>query len=126
MTEMQMTWEQQEVFRLLKKAPGTKYQDATDTEQKLIRDWVRSLLHSSVVTVQFIKSDGSLRVMNCTLDLDKIPPPAKSGGSIDGLPRSTGSSDDNVQVAFDVDLQQWRSFRYDRLQNVTASISFNK
>jgi hypothetical protein len=126
MTEMQMTWEQQEVFRLLKKAPGTKYQDASDTEQKIIRDWVRSLLHSTVVTVEFTKSDGSLRVMNCTLDLERMPKQNSKGMGIDGLPRSPRTSDDEVQVAFDVDLQQWRSFRYDRLKNVTASISFNK
>jgi len=121
-----MTWEQQEVFRLLKQAPGTKYQDASDTERKLIRDWVRSLLHSAVVTVEFIKSDGSLRVMNCTLDLERMPKQNSKGMGIDGLPRSPRTSDGEVQTVFDVDLQQWRSFRYDRMQNVTASISFNK
>lgn len=126
MTELQMTWEQQEVFRLLKKAPGTKYQDASDTEQKIIRDWVRSLLQSTVVTVEFVKSDGSLRVMNCTLDVDKVPHRVPTTVSIDGLPRKRQEPDENVQTVFDVDLQQWRSFRYDRLQNVTASIGFTK
>lgn len=126
MTELQMTWEEQEVFRLLKKAPGTKYQDASETEQKFIRDWVRSLLHSSVVTVEFTKSDGSLRVMNCTLNFDSVPNMPSTAKSVDGLPRKPKEVDENVQTVFDVDLQQWRSFRYDRLRNVTASISFNK
>jgi hypothetical protein len=124
MAEMQMTWEEQEVFRLLKKAPGTKYQEATETEQTLIRDWLRSLLHSSVVTVEFVKSDGSVRVMNCTLDLDRMP--ISTNGTIDGLARTRRETDVNVQTVFDVDLQQWRSFRYDRLQKITSEIRFDK
>jgi len=37
---------------------------------------------------------------------------------------STESRDSETQRVFDLDLQQWRSFRYDRLRKVTAEVNF--
>ena len=58
-----MKWEQQEVIRLLKGAPGTQYQEATDANRHIMRDWVRSLLDKQPITVTFIKADGTDRTM---------------------------------------------------------------
>jgi hypothetical protein len=69
-----MTWEQQEVFRLLKAQPGTAYQESDETVRHIFRDWVRKLLEVSEITVTFVKADGTLRDMRCTLDRDRIPP----------------------------------------------------
>jgi hypothetical protein len=69
-----LSWEQQEVFRLLKAQPGTMYQEADETGRKYFRDWVRGVLEVTEITVTFVKADGSLRDMRCTLDRDKIPP----------------------------------------------------
>jgi hypothetical protein len=126
MSEMQMTWEEQEMFRLLKNAPGTKYQEADDTEKHIIRDWLRSLLFTQVVTVEFVKADGSLRAMQCTLCPELIPA-SEAKFSIDGLPRSGKKETSvDVQAVFDVEAQQWRSFRYDRLKRILAEIRLDK
>ena len=138
-----LTWEQLEVFRLLKNQPGTMYQEGNEQERKLLRDWVQGLLTTSEVTVQFVKSDGTTRDMRCTLDRSKIPPapfnptPIASviiGGStanIDGLTVTESKKprkepDPVTQRVYDLDLKEWRSFRYDRLQKITAEISFAK
>jgi hypothetical protein len=139
--ETQLSWEQQEVFRLLKAQPGTTYQESGETGRHIFRDWVRGLLDVSEVTVTFVKADGTLRDMRCTLDRDKIPPqppraekPAKEA-PVDGLRQHgflgeavqkevTKPEESHTQKVFDLDAGAWRSFRYDRLKKVTATMSF--
>jgi len=134
MMENPLSWEQQEVFRLLKSQPGTTYQESDETGRHIFRDWVRGLLDVSEVTVTFVKADGSIRDMRCTLDRDKIPPqppraekPAKEA-PVDGIVREskevTRPEESHTQKVFDLDAGAWRSFRYDRLKKVTAIMSF--
>jgi len=129
-----MSWEQQEVFRLLKAQPGTMYQETDETGRKYFRDWVRGLLDVAEITVTFVKADGTERDMRCTLDRDKIPPqppraanPAKEA-PVDGIVREskevTKPEESHTQKVFDLDAGAWRSFRYDRLKKVTATMSF--
>jgi hypothetical protein len=142
-----MDWEKAEVFRLLKNQPGTQYQEGNEQERKLLRDWIQGLLNVSEVTVQFVKSDGTTRDMRCTLDRSRIPPaPVKtqpnpseildtSTANVDGLAESkktrrvgvTRREPDPVnQRVYDLDLGEWRSFRYDRLKKITTEINFTK
>lgn len=132
--EIPMSWEQQEVFRLLKSQPGTIYQEADETGRKYFRNWVRGLLEVTEITVTFVKADGTERDMRCTLDLLKIPPqppraekPAKES-PVDGRVREsqqvTKPEENHTQRVFDLDAGAWRSFRYDRLKKVTATMSF--
>ena len=131
------TWEKQEVVRLLKGAPGTQYQEADDVNKAIIRDWVRSLLQTSTITVTFVKADGTDREMLCTLDHARIPSaPVKtvnittgSTANIDGLTESTEKKarkqpDPHSIRVFDLDKQEWRSFRFDRLKKITAELNF--
>ena len=138
-----MDWEKQEVFRLLKNQPGTHYQELDETGRKQMRDWVKNLLINSEVTLKFVKSDGTVRDMRCTLDSSRIPPKPpvpytaimteviqdSSTVNIDGLaenkkPRK--EPDPVTQRVYDLDQGEWRSFRYDRLQKITAEINFAK
>jgi hypothetical protein len=134
-----MDWEKQEVFRLLKNQPGTHYQEIDEAGRKQMRDWVKNLLGNSEVTVKFVKSDGTVRDMRCTLDSSRIPPAppkivsdkieASSTANPDGLtenkkPRK--EPDPVTQRVYDLDVGEWRSFRYDRLQKITAEINFAK
>ena len=137
--ETQLSWEQQEVFRLLKAQPGTTYQESGETGRHIFREWVRKLLEVSEITVTFVKADGTVRDMRCTLDRDRIPPqppqpekPAKEP-PVDGLRQHgflgeakevTKPEESHTQKVFDLDAGAWRSFRYDRLKKVTASMSF--
>lgn len=122
-------WEQSETVRLLTGKPGTQYQESDETNQAIIRDWVRRLLQTTEVEVEFVKSDGTLRVMRCTTDPDKIPVvQAKvNTGPVDGIvteskPRK--QPDVHSIRVFDLDQQAWRSFRFDRLRRVSASLTF--
>ena len=132
--EIPMSWEQQEVFRLLKAQPGTAYQEADEEGRHIFRDWIRKLLMVTEITVTFVKADGTLRDMRCTLDQDLIPPqppraakPAKEA-PVDGIVREskevTKPEESHTQKVFDLDAGAWRSFRYDRLKKVTATMSF--
>jgi hypothetical protein len=132
--EQTLTWEQQEVFRLLKSQPGTTYQESDESGRMIFRDWIRNLLNVSEITVTFVKADGTLRDMRCTLDQDRIPPqppraakPAREA-PVDGIVREskevTKPEESHTQKVFDLDAGAWRSFRYDRLKKVTATMSF--
>lgn len=57
------------------------------------------------VTVLFEKADGTERQMLCTLNESVVPETKNSG-------RKTN---EEVRTVFDLDLNQWRSFRYDRV-----------
>jgi len=137
-----MDWEKQEVFRLLKNQPGTQYQEADEAGKEQIRTWVKSLLNNSVVNVQFVKSDGTVRDMRCTVDASRVlipsvkQPTAAAAGivasataNIDGLSESRKprkEPDPVNQRVYDLDLNEWRSFRYDRLQKISVEIDFAK
>jgi len=124
------TWNQSEIGRLLKGAPGTQYQEADDANKAIIRDWVRSLLQKSPVTVTFIKADGTAREMQCTLDHDRIPaaPVKPVSAPVDGIVRESRKPrkepDPHSIRVFDLDKNEWRSFRFDRLQKITAELDF--
>ncbi len=126
-----MDWTKQETVRLLKGAPGTQYQEADDTGKTVIRDWVRSLLQKGPITVTFTKSDGSVRDMKCTLDWAQIPEdkqPKSNASSVDGVVRESKQRkepDEHSLRVFDLEKQEWRSFRFDRLRKITAELNFN-
>jgi hypothetical protein len=132
--EIPMSWEQQEVFRLLKAQPGTMYQEADVEGRKYFRDWVRGVLEVAEITVTFVKADGTERDMRCTLDRDRIPPqPPRelNKAPVDGIVREDREiaalmepKENHTQKVFDLDAGAWRSFRYDRLKKVTATMSF--
>lgn len=89
-----------------------------DTTDPQFQTWVKGLLHDSNIKnlcITFTKSDGSSREMHCTLvegaiPLDKIPKNADS-------PTST-----TTQRVFDVDKQEWRSFKWESITHVSFDI----
>jgi hypothetical protein len=120
-----MTWEQQEVFRILKNKPGTTYQEADDVNRAIIRDWVKSLAQVTEIKIEFLKADGTLREMRCTLNPDKLPQ-VPASASVDGIVKESKQRkkpDEHSLRVFDLDKNEWRSFRFDRLQKVGAEIS---
>jgi hypothetical protein len=73
---------------------------------------LRTALRQGIVRVVFEKSDGSERRMRCTLNQELIPE--------DRLPTGTQEvlrKDPNLFKVWDVEKQDWRSFRKDRLIN---------
>lgn len=110
-------WEQNEVFRILSGKPGTAYQESEDYEKASFRKWTVSLLRNGPITVEFVKSDCTLRTMRCTLDQSLIDAPMQPG-----LTESkTRTRDVHVQTVWDLEAKQWRSFRYDRLKTISVN-----
>jgi len=132
--ETPLSWEQQEVFRLLKAKPGTMYQEADEIGRKYFRDWVCSFLAVSETTVTFVKADGTLRDMRCTLDPKMIPPqpprqlnkapPAGTVREDREIAALTEPKENHTQKVFDLDAGAWRSFRYDRVKKINATMNF--
>ena len=121
-------WEQQEIVRLLKSAPGTQYQEADEVNKTIMRDWIKGLLQVSTITVQFTKADGTVRDMQCTLNHSQIPETTAKPVPVDGIVRESKTPrkepDPHSIRVFDVDKQEWRSFRFDRLLKITAELTF--
>jgi hypothetical protein len=125
-------WEKDEVVRLLRGVPGTQYQEGDDEVKLQIREWVRGLLQNSEVTVTFTKADGTDRDMLCTLDHSRIPvsvaKPVSTTASVDGIVRESKKPrkepDPHSIRVFDLEKQEWRSFRFERLRKVTAVLDF--
>jgi len=126
------TWEKEETIRLLKGVPGTQYQEANDAGKEQIREWVKGLLVNSEITVTFTKADGTDREMLCTLDRNRIPAKPEmlttSTAPVDGIVRESKKPrkepDPHSVRVYDLEKQEWRSFRFDRLQKVSAEIVF--
>jgi WYL_2, Sm-like SH3 beta-barrel fold len=81
-------------------------------EAKKSRKWLLANLEESIVEVTFTKKDGTERVMNCTLQEDYLP-------ETTGVGRA--ASFDAVSV-YDVDKEDWRSFRWDSVKAVKLSV----
>jgi hypothetical protein len=116
-----MDWDKQEVIRMLKNQPGTHYQECSDAEKKVFRDWLRGMLQQTSVKVDFVKADGSTRQMNCTLNWNMIPADKQPAGTT-VVESASPSRDSEVLRVFDLEKTEWRSFRFDRLQAVSLTI----
>jgi ABC-type uncharacterized transport system ATPase subunit len=76
------------------------------------RDEMLTRLRDSAVNLSFEKvKDGQIREMTATLNMGMIPEDKMpKGGTVD---QSVGGNE-TLRV-FDVDIQEWRSFRIDKL-----------
>ena len=81
------------------------------------RDYLVEQLRHKVADVDFIKADGTLRTLKCTLRGDLLPaPPAKPLIDLTKKPKA-----ENLEViaVWDLESKGWRSFRIDSVQSVT-------
>lgn len=76
------------------------------TTMRIVMSDILDELRRGVCRVVFTKKDGTERTMNCTLMKDSIPEDKVPTGGIKQL------SEDVFRV-FDVDINEWRSFRKD-------------
>lgn len=76
------------------------------------KTWFAGLLKETEVHLKFVKANGEVREMRCSLHEDRIPEDKK--------PKDSGRKhpEDSIAV-FDLDKQDWRSFRYDSIQEFT-------
>ena len=94
------------------------YKSATPAEQKRFRTWLAGMLGVGPATVEFVKANGEVRNMLCTLEPHALPPmPVKE---VSESIRTRKANDEALSV-WCVDKQAWRSFRFDSVK----SVSFN-
>lgn len=76
---------------------------------------LKNLLEQNVLVVDFTKLNGDKRVMTCTLREDMKPRATKDDPLSQKKVREVS---DAVISVWDVNAKGWRSFRYDRVNNV--------
>lgn len=81
--------------------------------------WFRGLLKETTVELEFVKANGELRKMKCTLNDEHIPDEKKPKES-----SNRKNPEDSIAV-FDLDKQDWRSFRYDSIKEFSGEIPDN-
>ena len=72
-------------------------------------DLLNKYLHECVVTVTFTKANGDERVMRATLKSDLLPVTQQV---------NTTKSNPNTARVYDIDVEGWRSFRYDSIREI--------
>ena len=120
-----MDWEKQETMRLLQSRPGTVYQESSDDEKRVYRDWLKKMLHVGITTVTFVKSDGTLRDMRATLDPVHVPDSAyqaMSSGTVTESTKKPRAENNDVCKVWDTEAGAWRSFRYDRIKTISIQL----
>ena len=82
-----------------------------------LREILKQRLEMGVMAVTFEKTDGTERLMNCTLDPALMP--EEVAVDLEALP-SKPKRKPNLEVlpVFDIDLQEWRSFRVASVKSV--------
>lgn len=94
---------------------------ATPEERNEMREWLKGHLRFGEVTVTFKKVDGTLRTMRCTTNPELLPPVPEP---VEGEAAVKKEHKENPDVArvFDLDKQDWRSFRFDSVTEIQFNI----
>ena len=90
--------------------------DWTKFEKKALRDWLVDLLHTNEISLTFTKKDGTDRVMNATLMESRVVKYQKKTEREKEL-------NEEIVAVFDLDKQEWRSFRLDSVKNIQLSFT---
>jgi hypothetical protein len=89
---------------------STQQQDETSWRN----DFLKSELFKNIVTVDFIKKDGTQRKMRCTLRADLLPPQTDIEEAVQNK-----TANPDVLAVWDLENEGWRSFRYDSVIGFT-------
>ena len=117
-----MDFDKAEMWRRLSNDPGNYYTQAAESERADFRRFVEGLLHEGQVTVEFIKADGTVRAMICTLSEDHGAKynPVTEAAVTPGKPRRQPT--EHVRTVWDCEAGAWRSFRWDRLNKIGFTV----
>jgi len=96
----------------------TWYSTASDAEKETFKNWLRNELANNDVSFEFIKKDGSLRKMKATLQEEALPPKIATE-----KPKKENAE---VISVWDLDLNAWRSVRYESIRKIEATLYSRK
>lgn len=81
------------------------YIGATSDEQQQFRTWLINLLETTpAVKITFVKSDGTIRDMQCT--------------TMNTPSTLTKRVSDTICTVWDIELKEWRSFKFENIKNI--------
>jgi hypothetical protein len=78
---------------------------------------VIELLKNEVIDIEFVKKDGTIRAMTCTLKQDRLP---KQVDLEQHIQEKEKVVNEEFLAVFDTINQGWRSFRWNSLKNVNG------
>lgn len=90
-----------------------------DSTEANLHQWLKSMLSVTSATITFTKVDGSERVMQCTLEAAKLPPPVPLAEG--KTPRKETISTKALRV-FDLEKKEWRSFTTKNVKRIELTI----
>lgn len=94
----------------------TYYTKSDDVQRAAFRKWLKDMLHIGPVKVYFLKKDGTVRNMNCTLEESVVVPHEKTTDRVK-------EQNDEVCPVWDLEKKAWRSFRYDTIMKIELEIA---
>jgi len=86
----------------------------SDKDWDNFKTWISGVLKETIVTVTFMKKDGTERVMKCTLDPSMLP--------VTESKESTKKIPENSLSVFDTELKEWRSFIIKSVKHIQFTI----
>ena len=89
--------------------------DWNNKDKEELRKWLVDTLNDSCLTITFTKTDGTERVMKCTLNSDVIVPYQQK------TDRKKSANDQLISV-WDIENSGWRSFKIDNIKNIQGVI----
>ena len=81
----------------------------------MTRNEISDLARSNIISVTFIKKNGEMRTMKCSLKDEYIDGEAKKSTSI-------RKPNYDVLPVWDLDINEWRSFRIDSVKGVEIDV----
>jgi hypothetical protein len=75
---------------------------------------LKDCIDKQLIEVTFRKKDGEIRAMTCTTNLDLIPPSAWPKNKV----AISEATKERTMRVYDLNVQGWRSFVLDNVQNV--------
>lgn len=94
---------------------------AEDLDLQWQNDYLKSKLQTGVVDVLFMKKNGEQRRMMCTLDPTRLPAQTDLEEQIQNRTRNP-----EVLAVWDLEKEDWRSFRYDSVIGFMADAAWDK
>lgn len=91
------------------------YVEMTKRDQKKFREWVKNILQNETATLTFTKKDGTIRKMRASLRESDFPSFEKKTDAVRKV-------NEEVLSVVDLDKREWRSFRFDSLKKIEATL----
>jgi hypothetical protein len=118
-----MNFDKEQVWRSLKDQIGNYYSQQSEPEREEFRKWVKGLLQSQAVVIEFVKADGDTRVMTCTLS-EQLGAHHVTRAIVENqdTPKPVKKINTDACAVWDLNQSAWRSFRWDRVKKIEFTV----